>query len=249
MRIPATIAAIFALSMPLSACGYSIFDAAEDVQRGGFDDGKAINTTAQTTGAFSQLSAYGPDNIVLVTGDSHSIKAEGNAEAIKLLRFKIDGNEIKIGRVKGKWFGNSAKGVTITVTAPNISAISLAGSGDFTGDRLSGDKVVVDLAGSGNVNVAGITAASLEGNIAGAGDIKAAGKAGKAEWSVAGSGNVDAGAVTSETVEISVAGSGNVRVNATKTADVSIAGSGDVNVAGGANCTKSVIGSGAVTCG
>ena len=249
MRHPVFFTAILAATIPLSACGYSVFDAAEDVQSGGFEGGTAITTAVQSTSAFTEVEAMGPDNVVLVTGDTFSIKAEGNAEAIKTLRFKMDGSAIQIGRNKGKWFGDSGKGVTITITAPRVSSVSLAGSGDFKGDKLSGDKVVIDLAGSGNVEVADITAPDVEGNVAGSGNIKVAGKAVKAEWSIAGSGNVDASFIVSEDVEVSIAGSGDVLTNATKTADVSIAGSGDVTVTGGAKCTKSVIGSGKVICG
>lgn len=248
MRRSALFLALGAASLSLSACGYSVFDAAEDIQSGGFEGGTAITTAVQTTSAFTQVEAMGPDTVVFVTGDTFSIKAEGNAEAIKTLRYKMDGAAIQIGRNKGKWLGDSAKGVTITITAPKVSSVSLAGSGDFNGDRLSGDKVTIDLAGSGNVVVADITAAAVEGNVAGSGDMKGAGKAAKAEWSIAGSGNVDASAVVSEDVEVSIAGSGDVLANASKTADVSIAGSGDVTVTGGAKCTKSVIGSGKVTC-
>ena len=249
MRHPVFLAATLAVTIPLSACGYSVFDAAEDIQGGGFEGGTAITTAMQSTDAFSKVEAMGPDNVVLVTGDTFSIKAEGNAEAIKTLRYKMDGPAIQIGRNKGKWMGDSGKGVTITITAPKVASVSLAGSGDFKGDKLSGDKVVIDLAGSGSVDVAEITGPDIEGNLAGSGDIKVVGKAAKAEWSIAGSGNVDASLVVSDDVKISIAGSGDVRANATKTVDVSIAGSGDVTVTGGAKCTKSIIGSGKVICG
>lgn len=249
MRSVMFFAALLTATPLLSGCGYSVFDAAEDMQGGGMEGGKPITEAVQTTAAFTAIEAYGPDNIVLVTGDSFSIKAEGNAEAIKTLRFKVDGDAIEIGRTKGKWFGDAAKGVTITITAPKVMSVSLAGSGDLKADKLSGDKVAIDLAGAGNVDVADITATLVEGNIAGSGDIKAAGTVAKADWSIAGSGNVDASAIKSEDVKASIAGSGDVLATASKTVDASIAGSGDVITTGGATCTKSVIGSGKVTCG
>jgi hypothetical protein len=241
-------ALVLAAAMPLAACGYSVFDAADDIQGSGMDGGAPITTAVQATAAFTSISAIGPDNILLVSGDSFSIKAQGDADAIKTLRFKVENGEIEIGREKGIWRGSSGKGVTITITAPKISSVSLAGSGNFKGDRLSGDKVEIDLAGSGNVDVADVQSSFVEGDLAGSGDLKLAGKAAKAEWSVAGSGDVDATALTSEMVEVSIAGSGNVRVNATGTVDASIAGSGDVDVAGGAKCKSSVIGSGSLNC-
>jgi Putative auto-transporter adhesin, head GIN domain len=243
------IALILAAALPLSACGYSVFDAAEDIEGSGFEGGKPITTSVQATEAFTAIEAFGPDNIVLVTGDSFSIKAEGNAEAIKTLRFKIADGAIEIGRTKGKWWGDSAKSATITITAPKISSVSLAGSGNFNGDKLSGDTVVLDLAGSGNLTVADVQSPAVEGNLAGSGDVKLAGKATKVDWSVAGAGDIDAVGLLSETAEVSIAGSGNVRLSASKTVDASIAGSGNVDVSGGAKCTKSIIGSGSLNCG
>jgi hypothetical protein len=249
MRKHGLIALALATTLPLSACGYSVFDAAEDMQSGGFDGGKPITTTAQTADAFTAIEASGPDNIVLVTGDSFSIKAEGNAEAIKTLRFKVADGAIQIGRKNGKWRGDSGKAVTITVTAPKISSVSLAGSGDFKGDKLSGEKVVVDIAGSGSAIVGDVQSSVLEGNLAGSGEVKLAGRVAKADWSIAGSGDVDAASLVSETAEVSIAGSGSVLLNATKDVDASIAGSGNVDVSGGAQCKKSIMGSGSLNCG
>jgi hypothetical protein len=242
------IALALAASIPLSACGYSVFDAAEDVQGGGMSDGKLITNSKQTTDAFTAIEAAGPDNIVFVTGDSFSIKAEGNAEAIETLRFKVEDGAIQIGRKKGKWWGDRGKAVTITVTAPKISSVSLAGSGNFKGDKLSGEKVVLDIAGSGSATVGDVQSPVLEGNLAGSGDVKLSGRAARADWSIAGSGDVDAASLVSETAEVSVAGSGTVRLNATKEVDASIAGSGNVDVSGGATCKKSIMGSGSLSC-
>ena len=249
MRHSAFIAAILAATIPLSACGYSVFDAADDMQDGGFEGGTAITTAEQSTDAFTEVEAMGPDTVVLVTGDTFSIKAQGNAEAIKTLRYKMDGTAIQIGRNKGKWFGDSAKGVTITITAPKVSSVSLAGSGDFSADAMTGDKIELELAGSGDVSVAAITGKSLEGGIAGSGTIRVAGKVEHSKYDVAGSGNIDATKLASTDADVSIAGSGDVALTATGKVSADIAGSGDVTVTGGAKCSKSVIGSGKVNCG
>mgnify|MGYP003556854739 CR=1 FL=1 len=145
-------------ALALSACGYSVFDAADDIQSSdsGFAGGKSITGSAATTAAFTKLESSGPDNIVFVTGDSFSIKAEGDADAIAKLRYKIEDGAIMIGREKGKYWGKDSKGVTITVTAPALAEASLAGSGDFTADKMTGDKMVLEIAGSGSVSVADV---------------------------------------------------------------------------------------------
>jgi hypothetical protein len=242
--------AIVLAALPaLGGCGYSVFDAAEDISNSssGLTDGKSISGNWADTGSFTELAALGPDKIVYTTGDKFQIRAEADAETLGKLRFKLDDGKLLIGRVDKKW--GSSKAATVYVTAPSLANISLAGSGSLTADKLSGDKVSISTAGSGGVDVAAIEAKSLSAELAGSGSFKAAGTATSADYSIAGSGSVDAAKLSSTNAKVSIAGSGDVALSASGTVDASIAGSGDVNVIGGAKCTKSVIGSGKVNCG
>jgi hypothetical protein len=249
MRSSFVSAIIFAALPVLGGCGYSVFDAAEDISNSssGLTDGKNIGGEWADTGSFTELAALGPDKIVYTTGDKFQIRAEADAETLGKLRFKLENGKLMIGRVDKKW--GSSKAATVYITAPSLANVSLAGSGSLTADRLSGDKVSISTAGSGSVNVAAIETKSLSAEIAGSGSLQAAGTASNADYSIAGSGSVDAGKLTSTDAKVSIAGSGDVALNASGTVDASIAGSGDVNVTGGAKCTKSVIGSGKVNCG
>lgn len=232
-------------ALALGACGMDVN--AEDKRL--TSDGKAITTSAAPTGSFTKIEAVGPDNIVFVTGDSFSIRAEGDADSVSKLLYAMDNGTIIIGREKGKWWGEGSKGVTVTVTAPTLTEASLAGSGDFTADRMAGDKVKVELAGSGNAKVADVAAKSFESDLAGTGDIMVAGTVERAEYSVAGTGDVDASKLASVDAEVSIAGTGDASVNASGTVDASIAGTGDITVTGGAKCKSSSIGSGKINCG
>jgi hypothetical protein len=242
MKFPALALPLAAIA--LSACNFSVN--AEDKRL--TSDGKAITASAAATGSFTKIEAMGPDNIVFVTGDAFTIRAEGNADDIAKLRYAMDNGTIIIGREKGKWWGNDSEGVTVTVTAPSLAAVSLAGSGDFTADRMNGDDVELEIAGSGSVKVAALTAKSLKGEIAGAGDLVLAGKAERADYSIAGAGTVDATKLPVKDADVSIAGSGDLKLFATGLVDVSIAGSGDVEVTGGAKCKTSQMGSGDVRC-
>lgn len=238
-------------ALSLSACGYSVFDAADDIKQGSskFKGGKPITEAAATTAAFTKLEAFGPDNIVFTTGSAFQISARGDTEALKDLRYKVEDGVIMIGRENEKWWGKNGKGATVTVTAPTLSDASLAGSGNFSADKMSGDKVVVEIAGSGDVSVTEVVAKSLESDVAGTGDVVLAGKVDRAEYSVAGTGSVDAVKLISTNVEVSIAGTGDVDISATGNVDASIAGSGNVTVTGGAKCISSTVGSGSVNCG
>lgn len=238
-------------ALALTACGYSVSDAVDDIKNSdgsAFEDGKTISTAEATTAAFTEVKALGPDNIVFVTGDAFTIKAEGNAKAIATLRYKLEDGTIKIGRTKGNWFGDESEGVTITITAPKLSAASLAGSGDFTADKMDGDTVTVKIAGSGSLKVAEVTAKTLETKIAGSGDAIIAGTAENMDLSVAGSGTINAQKLTATNAEVSIAGSGDVSINATGKVEAKVAGSGDINVTGGATCTSKSMGSGNINC-
>ena len=238
-------------ALSLSACGYSVTDAVEDIKEadgGGFADGKTITTEAATTESFSKLKALGPDNIVFVTSSAFSIKAAGSAKAIATLRYKVDGDSIIIGRKKGSWFGEEGEGVTITVTAPSLSEASLAGSGDFSADKMTGDDVVVKIAGSGQLKVDSVTAKKLESKIAGSGGALLSGKVDSVDISVAGSGNFDARKLTATDADVSIAGSGDIRLTATGKVDANVAGSGNIEITGGAKCSSKSMGSGSINC-
>ena len=238
-------------ALALPACGYSVSDAIDEVKSSnasGFEDGKTISSTATTTEAFTMVKALGPDNIIFVTGDAFTIKAAGNAKAIGTLRYILDNGAIKIGRIKGNWFGDEGKAVTITITAPKLTAASLAGSGDFTADKMEGDAVEVKIAGSGSLKVAQVVAKTLETKIAGSGDAIIAGTAENVNFSVLGSGSINGQKLTATNAEVSIAGSGDVSINATGKVEAKVAGSGDINVTGGATCASKSMGSGDINC-
>jgi Putative auto-transporter adhesin, head GIN domain len=231
--------------LAVSACSLNVD--AEDERL--TSDGKTVSATAATTGSFTKIEAVGPDNIIFVTGDTFSIKAEGDADAVAKLRYAMDNGTIIIGREKGKWWGKDSQSVTVTITAPTLTAASLVGSGDFTADRMTGNSVSVELAGSGDANIRDVTGKSFKSELAGTGNVSVAGKVERAEFSVAGTGDIDATKLASVDAEVSIAGTGDVRLNATGTVDASIAGTGDINVTGGAKCKTSSIGSGKINCG
>jgi hypothetical protein len=228
----------------LSGCYFMEFDEGSD----DLDKATPIVTDWTATDSFSGVNVRGPDKVIIETGDSFRIKAEGDAGVLKGLRFRVADGKIVIGRKSGSnaWKGATA---TIMVTAPTLSTISLAGSGDIEAAALTGKDAKLSIAGSGNADIAAVDAESLNVSIAGSGRMKLSGKAASAKYSIAGSGGLDAITLASRTAKISIAGSGSATLNATETVDAKIAGSGNVKVSGGAKCTKSVSGSGTLDCG
>lgn len=229
----------------LAACGSGIASMAS----GGLSDGETIGDSAATIESFASVALLGPDNVVFTTGDSYSIKAEGDAEAIAKLRYKLDGDTLKIGRKSQGASWSSDDGVTVYITAPALSEAVLAGSGDMTIDRLSGEATKVSIAGSGNIDIAAIESDSLDAKIAGSGNLKAVGAAKSADIKVAGSGDIAAAGLKVESAKISVAGSGNVAIASDGSVKATTLGSGDITITGSATCKSNSMGSGNINCG
>lgn len=198
--------------------------------------------------SFDSITLAGPDNIEFTTGEAYSMTASGDPDDIAKLRFEIDDGELTIGRKKDGW-GMDSKPVTLSISAPSLRAMTIAGSGSGRIDRMRGDTVKLTIAGSGDLDARDIDTPDFVGSIAGSGDMKLAGKATAAKLSIAGSGNIEADEFSGDKVKVSVAGSGDMSFRSDGEVDASLVGSGDVRVAGSASCKSSKVGSGELSCG
>lgn len=244
--------AIFLIPLlALAACEGSIANAVGDAasSTSSFSDGLAIGTSASDPGAFDGVTLAGPDNIIFTTADDFSIRAEGDDEAIEQLRYKVSGDQIKIGREKNGMSWNSSGKATIYVSAPALKSAKLAGSGDIEIDAMTTDSAALSVAGSGNIRVTKVDTASLSSKIAGSGELSMAGTAKAVDISIAGSGDVNGKALEAESANISIAGSGDVELSSDGTVNAKVMGSGDIQIHGDAECKSRKSGSGKITCG
>jgi hypothetical protein len=217
------------------------------------NDGGATVSRNYQVGNFQQIEVAGPYQVEVRTGPAPSVSGQGPEKLLERITVEVQGDKLLIhSEQHNGWlnFGWSHHGTArFTVTVPQLSAATLAGSGAVHVDQARGQGFTGTLAGSGSLGIDNVDVQSLKLVLTGSGDIKAGpGKAQSAEYVVAGSGRVDAGGVQAQQAKVSLAGSGNLRGNASGPADVSLMGSGDVDLAGGAKCTISRAGSGSVHC-
>ena len=203
-------------------------------------------------GNFQQIEVAGPYDVEVRTGANASVSARGSEKLLERTMVEVKGDKLVIHPEKNRGFMNfgwSHRGkAKFTVTVPQLSGATIAGSGDIRVDKVQGDRFEGVVAGSGGINVAALDVQQLKLAIAGSGGVKGAGKAQSAKYDIAGSGDIEAGAVQTRDLKVSIAGSGGVKAHSSGTADVSIMGSGDVEVTGGAKCKVSKAGSGDVRC-
>ena len=244
------LAPIAASCLALAGCGYSVFDAVDDVRKGGFnelDNAQVIPAQPTSVAAFDDLGVLGPDRVVFTTGDRFSIRAEAPGELQPHLRYRVKDGSLLVGRESGNWKDQGK--ATIYVTGTSLHAINAMGSGMIEVDAMRGAEAEINNAGSGAIRVADVRISNLAVSMAGSGNITLAGKAASSDISIAGSGNVDASKLRSDSNDISIAGSGDVTLRSDGRVEASIMGSGDVTVLGTAQCELSSMGSGKLHCG
>lgn len=199
-------------------------------------------------GAFSAVVLSGSPDVVVTTGAAHSVKAEGADADLDRLDIKVEDGRLIIDTKSGSWNWSSRDGVRVRVTAPNLSAASISGSGDMQVGPVKGD-FAGRISGSGDMAVASVDAPTLSLSLSGSGDILVgAGRCGSGNFSTTGSGDINAAKVQCETLSVSSTGSGDVVAQATGTATLRTTGSGDIRVTGGARCTTRSSGSGSTAC-
>ena len=218
----------------------------------GDEEGGATVSRNYSVGNFSAIEVAGPYDVEVRTGSNPSVAAQGSEKLLERTEVEVrDGKLVIHPEHQAGWFhwGWSSRGKAhFTVTVPQLTGATIAGSGDIHVDKVSGQDFEGEVAGSGSLDVASFAVQQLKLTIAGSGDMKASGSAQSAKYDIAGSGDIDAANVQTQSLEATIAGSGGIKAHATGNANISIMGSGDVYVTGGAKCSVSKAGSGNAHC-
>ena len=236
-------AAAFVAAGATSACS----------QARGEDGGPTVSRNYQV-GTFDQIELAGRYDVDVRTGTAASVAASGPEQAMERLVVEVRGGKLVIEpRNERRWFGfggrNKLGKVKVIVTVPELTAASLAGSGNIRVDKVQGNRFEGEISGSGDLQLGTVAVGELKLSIAGSGGLDAGtGRARSAEYGIAGAGDVRAARLSTEDLKVSIAGSGNVQAHATRAAEVDIVGSGNVDISGGAKCAVSKAGSGNVRC-
>lgn len=244
MRFRSTLSAAAAIALALGAAASAYPNTA---RHNTLDDGTPIAADWTATGNFESVGAVGPDTVRFTTGDNWRVRAEGDARTLERLRFVVKDGRLMVGRRSGE--DSHLPAATIYVTAPAIRSALLAGSGDLSVDRLTGDAVSATAAGSGDLSVGSVESRSVKASVAGSGDMVMRGHSDEADLAVAGSGRFDSADFSAQRASVTVAGSGAMNFRSDGTVKASIAGSGNITVSGRATCSQTRIGPGSLRCG
>jgi hypothetical protein len=198
-------------------------------------------TETRTLANFSKISLEGDMDVYVTYGTTESARIEADDNLLKYITTKIEGNELVISSSEPI---HSESPIKVYVTADDLAALSIAGSGKMvTQTPFTSKDFGASIAGSGDID-ANIIAEKLSASVAGSGNVILKGSANLASVTVAGSGDVKGYNLVTKTASVDIAGSGNCELNTTEQLTGNIMGSGSIYYHGDPKLNRSIMGSG-----
>ncbi len=186
------------------------------------DKGGIERTTKQyALKDFSKIALAGSGSVEFTQGKDWKVEAIGPENIIDRLDIKVENNTLSIAlkdrplsdNAKFRVFGDGT--YHVTVQAPALEAVAIAGSGEFECEKaLKTDRLDLAVAGSGDMDFPNVHANEINASIAGSGEIDFSAKSVKqTNLSIAGSGDIEAEFQNCGAVKADIAGSGEMRLS------------------------------------
>ncbi len=181
--------------------------------------------------AFNAISMGVPGDLYITQGNSISLEVKGDSDDLEDLVTEVRNSTLVIRYERTSWnFGRDR--VSIYVTTPEISKISLGGSGKVISENtLQSDHLELSVSGSGKMELQ-VETDEMDASISGSGNMTISGEADEVQLTISGSGNMDAEDLMADRYEVRISGSGRSRIHVGDELDAKISGSGSVYYAG-----------------
>ena len=212
----------------------------------GFASGQQRET--RNLRGFDRVSFGIAGNLIIKFGPEFNVVLEGNQRDLEEVVTEISGDKLIIKQES--WRFRSEDKVMVTITMPEITGLSVSGSGnaEITDDINDADDLDLSVSGSGKIITAGIVVDEFNCSISGSGDviIGSGGEADRGEISISGSGGYRGEDFEIDHLTVRVSGSGSCYCKAGDSLQASISGSGNVTYEGDPRIDARVSGSGKV---
>jgi hypothetical protein len=199
--------------------------------------------------AFTEISLRIAAKVHLIQGDKQKVEISASESTLKELITEVSGRSLVIRTRNRLNFSFNPGKVDIYITAPEITALNISGSGDIMAEGEWNTRIMdLSVSGSGSIYMDKLNAERVKAIISGSGDIvlKDGRKADDFNGNISGSGNIRANNYEASNVNVRIAGSGNCNIHTNGNLIVRIAGSGNVYYTGNPNLDTSIAGSGKV---
>lgn len=225
-----------------------------------------VRTEEREASSFNAIANETSFHVVYVQGAEYSITVEAESNIMPFIETNIRGGALEINTVRGSHCLRYGTQPVITVTAPIISELVNAGSGDIVAGNLAGEEVKivasgsgdiftgtvgsedvsVVVSGSGNIMTDDINTTAFRATLSGSGDLTISGETVTGRYVVSGSGSVFSVNLVMESAVVTMSGSGSVYTTVNDQIDAVISGSGNIYLRGDPAVNLTRTGSGRV---
>ena len=225
-----------------------------------------VQTELRDAVPFTAIANETSFHVNYIQDDEYSITVEAESNILPYIETVITSGSLEIRTIRGTHCLNYTRHPVVTVTAPNISEIVSAGSGDFfsgplsgtdvrivnsgsgdiTAGTVSGTEVSIVISGSGNVMTDEIASATMKATLTGSGDLTMSGEAVTSRYVVSGSGTAFSRYFASDDATVTMSGSGSVYATVYDNLNAVISGSGNIYLLGDPDVNLTRTGSGRI---
>jgi len=217
-----------------------------------FAGNQSVAKETRDVSGFTKVSFGISGNLYINIGTEFKVVLEGENRVLENIITEVSGGRLVIKNEDWRmrnWRMNMNEKVTVYITMPELSGLSVSGSGKAEiKDAVKTSDLNLSVSGSGKLYASEITVSSLDCGISGSGDITlgSKGSSSKADISISGSGNYVGESFKIGSAEVHISGSGNCTCNVTESLRASVSGSGNVTYDGNPRVDAHVSGSGKV---
>ncbi|MFO7622373.1 MAG: head GIN domain-containing protein [Bacteroidales bacterium] len=197
---------------------------------------------------FSRISYGVPGTLYVSLGSEYKVVIEGRSDILREIETEVTGDRLVIKQRNWRFSMRDTR-ITVYVTMPEISGLSVSGSGRAEiKDPVTTGRLDLSVSGSGRLYTSKVDVKELKCSISGSGDIimDNGGRADEADISISGSGNFTGESLTADEMSARISGSGSCSCNVSESLNASISGSGNITYSGNPRINARVSGSGRV---
>lgn len=225
-----------------------------------------IKSEERTVSSFTAIANETSFHVVYIRGSETNITVEAESNILPYIETRVTGGSLEIRTVSGTRCLRCGTQPVITVTAPLISGLVNAGSGDMVTGDLEGENVKLIVSGSGDISAGTVSADDIEIVVSGSGDIstddissstfkailsgsgvlKTSGMVTGGRYVISGSGSALSGDLAMKTAVMTLSGSGSVYATVDNSLNAVISGSGNIYLHGDPTVNLTRTGSGRV---
>ena len=206
-----------------------------------------VVTESRSTSNFNGIEMAVPGEMYYTPGSSYKVEISAQQNILEIIEAYVKDNVLKV-RVKNSINIKSNEPIIVKVTAPDVTALGVNGSGNITvSDPYRPVNTKLSVNGSGVLIVSDLNTNMLEARISGSGKINVYnGGASGEDVAISGSGLIDLAGLPADQANTNTSGSGTIRLHVVSSLDCKISGSGVVMYKGSPKIKTSISGSGRV---